>query len=61
MLRPHASPKLETKMLALHVNPFIVISSIHMRETNMGCLESVALSIVGILPSDLDIHCDART
>jgi hypothetical protein len=32
-----------------------------MLETNMGCLESVALSIGWILPFDLDIHGDART
>ena len=32
-----------------------------MREMNIGCLESVALSVGWILPSDLDIHGDART
>ena len=32
-----------------------------MREMNIGCLESVALSVGWILPSDLDIHGEART
>ena len=32
-----------------------------MREMNIGCLESVALSVGWILSSDLAIHGDART
>lgn len=32
-----------------------------MREMNIGCLESVGLSVGWILPSDLAIHGEART